>query len=879
MIKNSVTWHTMDKDQISESFGSHLSQGLTDEQVENLRDTYGWNRLEEAKRKTMFSRFIDQFKDFMIIILIIAAAVSFVLGEHTDAIIIISIVVLNALFGVIQENKAEKSLDALKKLSAPNAKVLRNGQTVVIPSCELVPGDIILLEAGDLLSADGRLIEVANFKVEEASLTGESLPVEKTIKTLPADLPLGDRKNMVFSSSIVVYGRGRAIVTETGMNTEVGKIATMILTTEAESTPLQKSIGQLGKNLGIITLGICAFIFAVGLFQGKGLFEMFLTSVSLAVAAIPEGLPAIVTVVLALGVQRMVKKHAIIRKMPAVETLGSASIICSDKTGTLTENKMTIVELATMNGSSEDISDPNFNDLLTWGALCTDAEIRVQTDGSLKEIGDPTELAIVMAAHKQNLIKSQIETQLPRVFELPFDSTRKLMTTFHKTASDFLAITKGAPDVLLAACDTILGPNGTEPLTPELRARIEAFNQSMGEKALRVLALATRTHATLPESNEPTDIETGLMFIGLLGMIDPPRKEVKDAVAVCNSAGIRAIMITGDHPVTASTIARNLGILNDGDLTITGQELAQMSQEDLEENLTKYSVYARVAPEHKVRIVDAWQKAGHIVAMTGDGVNDAPALKKANIGCAMGITGTDVSKEAADMILTDDNFATIVSAVQEGRNIYDNIRKSIHFLLSCNSGEILVFFIAISLAWDSPLLPIHILWVNLVTDSLPALALGMEPADPNIMERGPRDPNKGIFAGGLGREIIVQGSLVAAVTLAAFWISGDHISGGGIETGRTMAFATLGIVQLVLAWGLRSELPLLKIGLASNPWMIGAFFTSLALQLAVLLIPPLQEIFSLVPLSCEQWLWVLALSFIPAVLVEIRKWVILALKK
>ena len=853
MIKERI-WHAEKGQDVLKVFGTSAETGLTPEQVEELRTQCGFNELQSAEKKGLLARFIDQFKDFMILVLLIAAAVSFALGEKADAFIIITIVVLNAVVGIIQENKAEESLEALKKMSAPQAKVLRNGQVLFIHSREIVPGDIFILEAGDLIPADGRLLEIANLRVEESALTGESLAVEKTTDLVAPDSLLGDRINMVFSSSMVSYGRGRAIAVNTGMGTQVGKIATMLMNTDNEPTPLQKSIGQLGKYLGVITLAICFIIFGVGLYQGRDIFEMFLIAVSLAVAAIPEGLPAVVTVVLAIGVQQLVKKHAIIRKLPAVETLGSASIICSDKTGTLTQNKMTVVEVFNGTISSDQLTDSANQELLHWATLCNDAEIQRDSDGNRKDLGDPTEIAIVVAGETAGLLKKELEATTPRVSEVPFDSGRKLMTTVHQLPNGtYKVITKGAPDVLLSRCSRFLG----QPITSDHHKQIEAANLAMAERALRVLSVGTKIVTTLPEEATSEFYETDLDFLGLLGMIDPPRPEVKVAVETCRIAGIRPIMITGDHPATALAIAKELGIFNEGDEILTGAQLRDIPEEQLEATIANYSVYARVAPEDKVRIVTAWQNQGKIVAMTGDGVNDAPALKKADIGCAMGITGTDVSKQAADMILTDDNFATIVSAVHEGRGIFDNIRKAIQFLLSCNTGEIIVFFVAILMNWDSPLLPIHILWINLVTDSFPALALGMEPTEAGIMKRPPRDPKKNIFSDGVGIGILEYGFLVGVVTLIAFWISGTHDEEATLATARTMAFATLGIVQLFLAWSLRSNLPLWRTGLMGNKWMWYAFFASLSLQLAVMLIDPIQNIFSLTYLTGEQWLWVI----------------------
>ena len=861
-------WHAEKGQDVLEAFGSSAKNGLTLQQVEELRKIHGYNELEGKKKKSFFERFLDQFKDFMIAILIVAAAVAFLMGERIDAIIILSIVLLNAIFGVVQESKAEESLEALKKMSAPHAKVLRDGKVEIIDARDLVPGDVALLESGDMIPADARLLESVNLKVEESALTGESTSVDKTIDVLPEEALLADRTNMIFSSSLISYGRAKAVITGTGMKTEVGKIASMIMNTGSESTPLQRNINQLGKTIGAFCLAICAFIFAVGMYQDREPFEMFLISISLAVAAIPEGLPAVVTVVLAIGVQRLVKENAIIRKLPAVETLGSASIICSDKTGTLTQNKMTVVEVFNGTELTKDLADAKNENLLRLAMLCTDAEIQVDSEGNKKNIGDPTEIALVAVAEHANFEKSTEEQRTPRVAEVPFDSDRKLMTTVHQLPDNtYQVITKGAPDALLKLCTFYKG----QALTQEGREQILKSNESMASDALRVLAVASRIVTELPAEATPESYEHDLELVGLLGMIDPPRPEAREAVRICQGAGIRPIMITGDHPITAVAIAKDLGIFREGDGILTGGELKELSQEQLEESIEKYSVYARVAPEDKVRIVTAWQKADKIVAMTGDGVNDAPALKKADIGCAMGITGTDVSKEAADMVLTDDNFATIVAAVREGRSIYDNIRKSIQFLLSCNTGEIIVFFIAILMNWDSPLLAIHILWVNLVTDSFPALALGMEPTEKTIMNRKPRDCHGSIFSGGMGSAILIQGTLIGAVTLVAFWISGDHNDGGAVDLARTMAFATLAFSQLFLAWGIRSRTSTIwAIGWFTNMWMWKAFFLSLTLQLCVLLITPLQKIFSVVDMNGEQWLWVIGLSLIPVILLEIK---------
>ncbi|MDK2800331.1 MAG: P-type Ca2+ transporter type [Clostridiales bacterium] len=875
-------WHNRQVKDIVVELKSDIHQGLSDSTVEEKLQKFGYNEIKEKQKKTLLEMFLEQFKDFMVIVLLIAAVISFVSHERTDAIIILAIVVLNAILGVVQESRAEKSLEALKKMSAPNAKVLRDAKVKIIPAKELVPGDIIYLEAGDFVPADARLIETANLKVEESALTGESMPVDKNAELIEEEkIPLGDRKNMVASSSVVTYGRGSAIVVATGMSTEVGKIAKMILSGEEVATPLQQKLAQLGKMLGIAALAICALIFGIGVIEGRDIFEMFLTAVSLAVAAIPEGLPAIVTIVLAVGVQRMVKKHAIIRKLPAVETLGSASVICSDKTGTLTQNKMTVVELATsersweLNGEINDEDKKVVSTILEMASLCNDSKLE-KVDNEWDAVGDPTETALVIAAAKLDKPKPQLEEKTPRVSEVPFDSDRKMMTTIHKIEEGYRIITKGAPDVLLDRCINVWTNGDIVNKDEQQIKNIEKANGNMADKALRVLGVAFRDIKTLPEEISTDTVERDLTFIGLIGMIDPPREEAKEAVRLCKRAGIKAVMITGDHKATAVAIARDLGILQNNSEALTGAELDELDQEFLNQNVDKYAVYARVSPEHKVKIVKAWQSKGHIVAMTGDGVNDAPALKSANIGCAMGITGTDVAKGAAHMVLTDDNFATIVEAVREGRGIFENIKKSIQFLLSCNIGEILTLFIAILLNWDSPLLPIHILWVNLVTDSLPALALGVEPVEKDIMNRPPRDPKKSIFADGLAAIIGIQGVMIGGLTLAAFAIGKLVLSTGAspeesVIIGRTMAFVTLGLSQLVHAFNVRTRSSLLKIGFFTNKYMIGAFVISLLLQMSVVTIPVLSDIFKVTMLNSSQWLTVAGLSIAPLILVELGK--------
>ncbi|MFY9176771.1 MAG: calcium-transporting P-type ATPase, PMR1-type [Caldicoprobacterales bacterium] len=869
---NHINWHTKSPEEVEKVLETSFEKGLSEEEAVKRLEKYGSNELEQSKRRTIWNMVIDQFKDFMIIILIIASIISGLLGEITDAVIILLIVLLNAFMGVIQENKAEESLAALKKMAAPHAKVRRNGRPDIIDAAKLVPGDVVVLETGDFVPADLRLIETSNLKIEEAALTGESVPVEKDNVTLQdEDMPLGDRVNMAYSSSIVTYGRGTGIVVETGMSTQMGRIAQMIQSEEAVETPLQKRLESLGKILGIAALGICAVIFLVGVLYGKDIFQMFLTSVSLAVAAIPEGLPAIVTIVLALGVQRMAKRNAIIRKLPAVETLGSATVICSDKTGTLTQNRMTVTQLyynrEFMDVVGGSVNDDHLKLLLTTGILCNDTQIKEDEEGP-KTIGDPTETALVDLGLNYGMDKRSMDKNFERVFEIPFDSDRKLMSTVHKSDNGLRVFTKGATDELLNKCNRILLDGRVEELTQEHIDHIQKANETMASKALRVLSMAYKDIDKLPEKENGPQLEDQLIFVGLMGMIDPPREEVKDAVKLCKRAGIKPVMITGDHKITAVAIAKELGILEEGDEAVTGVEVEVMSDQELKDRVKNISVYARVAPEHKVRIVKAWQEWGQIVAMTGDGVNDAPALKRADIGAAMGIVGTDVAKEAADMVLTDDNFSTVVAAVEEGRIIFSNILKSIQFLLSCNVGEILLLFIATMLNWEAPLLPIHILWVNLVTDSLPALALGVDPAEKDIMDQKPRDPNSGIFNRGLIARILYQGAMVGLLALTAFVI-GQRID---ITTGRTMSFAVLALSQLSHVFNVRSNTKsAFQVGFLTNTRLLGAVALSTLLQIAVITIPGLSNIFKVKALEGQQWLIVIALSLAPLLIVEAEK--------
>jgi Ca2+-transporting ATPase len=857
--------------------------GLSSEEVKKRLEEHGYNQLIARSRKTFFQMFMAQFKSFMIIILLIAAVISGVIGVMEgegllDTFVILGILVLNAFIGALQERKAESSLEALKNLAAPVTKVLRNGVVMEISTKELVPGDIVILETGAVIPADLRLIEAINLKIQESSLTGESVPVDKkTIVLTGDDIALGDRVNMAFSTGMVTYGRGRGVVTATGMNTEVGKIADMLQQTMETETPMSKRLEQLGKVLGIAALVICAVIFVVGVLYGNSIINMFMTAVSLAVAAIPEGLPAVSTIVLAIGVQRMVKKNAIIRTLPSVETLGSATVICSDKTGTLTQNKMTVVE-AYVNHKKDIINRANpsstlnaeENRLLSISVLCADAQLRTNEDGKFEFTGDPTETALLDFGILYGMYKDEMEKKYPRIAEIPFDSDRKRMTTVNKLSENSTRINvKGGLDEVLDVCDKIIINGIIKPLEPEDKKQILAANETMANSALRVLAMAYRDLPEAPRDVHIGELEQGLVFIGLLGMIDPARPEVIDAVAKCNTAGIRPIMITGDHKSTAMAIARKIGIYREGDVAITGTELETISNEELKSNISKYSVYARVAPEHKVRIVKAWQSHDEIVAMTGDGVNDAPALKQADIGAAMGIVGTDVAKGAADMILTDDNFATIVSAVEEGRRIYDNILKAIQFLLSTNVGEIFLLLITSVFNLGMPLLPIHILWVNLVTDSLPALALSVDPAEENIMKRKPRNSKRGFLTGGMIWRTLYQGIMIGSIPLAAYILG---LRDGGEILGQTMAFATLMFAQLIHVRNLHSNTrSSLAISPLRNKPLIGAILGSTGLALIVLLIPPVRDAFRLTEMDGRHWIIVVLMSFIPILIVDLFK--------
>ncbi|MGI5900247.1 MAG: cation-translocating P-type ATPase [Christensenellales bacterium] len=850
---------------------SHLNAderaGLSAELIEQRRREYGQNALRAKKHRSLARKFLDQFKDVMILILIAAAVISFIVTiqsgdshEFFEPALILAIVILNAVMGVAQESKAERALDALKDMTAQTARVIRDGHEQMIDAKELVPGDLVLLEAGDFIPADARLIESASLKSEESALTGESVPSEKYADSkVPPDAPIGDRHNMVYSGCSVTYGRAKAVVTGTGMNTEMGRIANLLEQAEDTQTPLQQKLSQLGKYLGIVAIAACAVIFAIGAANNIPLLEIFMISVSLAVSAIPEGLPAIVTIILSIGVQRMVKKNAIIRRLPAVETLGSASVICSDKTGTLTQNRMTLTKTYVDSASGiEEVSGESSADakeLLKYAALCCDASIEVN-EGEIKHIGDPTESAIICAAYINGMEKKDLAIRYPRIGEIPFDSDRKLMTVVCDIDGKIVVIVKGALESLAPLC-----------ISGDMKAA-DDMTLEMSRQALRVLALGYKFLDGSPREMDEKSLESGLTFMGIMGMIDPPRPEVRDAVAVCRAAGIRPVMITGDHVITAQAIAKDLGIMDENDVAVTGAELARMEDSELDERVRDITVYARVSPEDKIRIVQAWQKQGEVVAMTGDGVNDAPALKAADIGCAMGITGTDVAKNASDMTLTDDNFTTIVDAVREGRGIYENIRKVVGFLLGTNVGEILSVFLAMILWRKSPLLSMHLLLINLVTDSLPAIALGMEGVESDIMKHRPRPRTEGIFAHGFALRIFLQGAMFGLLTLIAYKI-GEVMA--GIAGGQTMAFIVLAVSQIVQAFNMRSERSLFSIGPFSNKNLNLAALASTLVVLIVLFIPPVSMVFELIHLPVAGYLIALGLSLVPLPAMELAK--------
>ncbi|MBQ8849153.1 MAG: calcium-translocating P-type ATPase, PMCA-type [Clostridia bacterium] len=877
-----MLFHSKDSEDILRELSTNAESGLTSEEVSKRRKTYGENKLREKKKKTGFGRFLDQFKDVMIIILLLAAVISavvvgyevFITGEGDpmeffEPALILIIVIFNAIMGVMQESKAEKALDALKSMSAPHARVIRDGEEKLIDASELVPGDIIKLEAGDFVPADARLLHSVSLKSEESALTGESVPSEKDAGVIVDEkAPLGDRANMVFSGCSITYGTATAVVTGIGMNTEMGKIANLLNDEGDSQTPLQKKLAKLGKYLGVVALVACAIVFVVGIATNgwDHLMEMFMVAVSLAVSAIPEGLPIVVTIVLSIGVQRMVKKNALIRRLPAVETLGSASVICSDKTGTLTQNRMTLVKAYVDGGEIEKISKENGADvrkLLEYGTLCCDGSVIFGENGE-QHIGDPTETAIVLAAHRNGSEKGELNEKYPRLAELPFDSDRKLMTTVNLIDGKNVVIVKGAFDVMASKC---------------IGGDIEKARQitnDMSRDALRVLAVAYKIIDTVPEEPTSEELESELTFMGLVGMIDPPRPEAKDAVAICRKAGIKPVMITGDHVITAQAIAREIGIFEEGDMAITGAELDAMTDAELDEKVEHISVYARVSPENKIRIVKAWQRKDQVVSMTGDGVNDAPALKAADIGCAMGITGTDVAKGASDMTLTDDNFATIVDAVKEGRGIYSNIRKVVGFLLGTNISEVIAVFFSMMVSGVSPFLSMQLLWINLVGDSLPAIALGMEPIEKGIMDEKPKPKKEGLFAHGLGFKIVFSGVMFAVLSLIGFYIGCGQVFGlselpeAKIAAGRTMAFMILALSQAVHTYNMRSDHSVFSIGVFSNKYVNLATLAAIVLM-SVVLFTPLNAIFGLVYLDWKLYLIALGLIFVPLVVMEVYK--------
>jgi Ca2+-transporting ATPase len=975
--------HAAPVESVAGEFETHLHNGLSAEQVHTRLERYGPNELMERPRPGFLKRLLDQFNNFLIIILIVAAVISLLLGEVIDASAIMAIVVLNAVLGLVQESKAEQALAALKRMAAPTAQVIRDGLQATLPARELVPGDIVLLEAGNYVPADMRLVESVNLKIEEASLTGESVPVNKDARVvLDADIPLGDRKNSAFMSTLVTYGRGKGLVTGTGMSTQLGMIAEMLQSYEEEATPLQQKLDQLGKALGIVSLAICGLIFLYGIVrdtspamaftEGLGAYlaahtgeivDLFMTAVSLAIAAVPEGLPAVVTICLALGMQRMVSRHALIRKLPAVETLGCATVICSDKTGTLTQNQMTVVQ-GWAGGRTFQVGGEGYNPegqfylantpftpsadaatslLLHGGLLCNDARLEQSGEEAgqrtWRMIGDPTEGAMVVVAAKAGLWRTEAEKTLPRVAEIPFDSERKRMTTIHRVEKEtsrqvdketsrqvdketsrqvdketsrqvdketsrqvdketsrqgtgeegalstpalvylstsylstpYVAFVKGAPDITLEFCDHYVIEGQVQPLTPEKRQEILAANGDMARQALRVLGVAYLPLAEVPDEPTPDAIERGLTFLGLVGMIDPARAEVKEAVAVAKGAGLKSVMVTGDYRDTAMAIAQEIGLRSPGGTVLTGAELDQMSEEDLAQIVEQVDVYARVSPQHKMKIVDALKARGHVVAMTGDGVNDAPALKRANIGVAMGITGTDVSKETADMVLTDDNYASIVSAVAEGRIIYSNIRKFVFYLISCNIGEILIIFLSMLAGLPIPLRPIQLLWLNLVTDGAPALALGLERGDPDIMKRPPRPTKEPVINREMLLGVVVQAIIMTAAVLLAF-LYGLRRFPNHLEGAQTVAFATLICSELLRAYTARSErYALWRIGVFGNRWMQYAVGASLALLLLVLYVPSLQTVFGTVPLELRDWLVMAPLFLMASAAAELTK--------
>ena len=909
LVETGQDWHALPVPEVLEALGTHRQQGLTAAEVAARQERYGFNELQEAPRPGFLARLWQQFNNFLIWILVVASLISLALGDVVEAGAIMAIVVLNAVLGVIQESRAEEALAALKKMAAPEAQVIREGRQITIPARELVPGDIVLLETGNYVPADIRLIEAVNLRVEEAALTGESVPVNKSAAVvLDREIPLGDRKNTVFMSTMVVYGRGRGVVVATGMHTQIGLIAQMLQATENEPTPLQVKLEELGKTLGWAALAICGLVFVIGVGRfllnptpgmtlGKKVLEMFMVAVSLAIAAVPEGLPAVVTISLALGMQRMIRRHALIRSLPAVETLGSTTVICSDKTGTLTQNEMTVVRLYadgqnvvvtgegyTPKGSflvADEEIDPRSSSgvrlALRGAALCNDAYLETSGSGDDRQtyrmVGDPTEGALVVAAAKAGLWKADLEQEAPRVAEIPFDAERKRMTTIHASTADgrIIAYVKGAPDLVLERCTSQFRDGAVVPLSEEDRRRILEVNREMARDALRVLAVAYRELTEVPTQPNAEEIERDLVFVGLLGMIDPARPEVKAAIETARRAGIKTVMITGDYRETAAAIAREIGLLRHNGKVLTSAELDERSDEALVAEVEQVDVYARSSPQHKVRIVDALKARNHIVAMTGDGVNDAPALKRSDIGVAMGITGTDVAKETADMVLTDDNYVSIVAAVEEGRIIYSNIRKFVFYLLSCNVGEILIIFVATLAGWPLPLTAIQLLWLNLLTDGAPALALGLERGDPDIMERPPRPPSEPVINREMTIGIAVQSLAMLVATLGAFWL-GNPFNPATLDIAESMAFTTLVLSELLRAYTARSEhYPLFRIGVFSNPAMQAAVALSLGLLLLVVYVPFLNPIFNTHPLGLTQWLQIFPLILLPATVAEVSK--------
>lgn len=864
-----MNYFSQKKEEVINYFNSDISKGLSSQEVETRREKYGENKLNEKKKKSIFKKFLAQFGDLMIIILLIAACISFTLAcisrepmEFIEAGLIVLIVILNAVMGVIQEGKAEKALEALKNMSTPHARVLRDGNEIVVLTSELVPGDIIYLETGDFVPADARLISSTNLKVEESALTGESIPSEKNSKAIiKEDAPIGDRENMVFQGCSITYGNAKAIVVAIGMQTEMGKIANLLENEKEIKTPLQQKLAHLGKFLGLVALLACVIVFVVGLLEGKDLMLMFMTAVSLAVSAIPEGLPAIVTIVLSLGVSRMAKKNAIIKSLPAVETLGSASIICSDKTGTLTQNKMTIVKTYVEGKENVSFSKENCDEktkhMITLATLCCDGSVNFTGEKEI-HIGDPTETAIIVAAHKLGLEQKDLNDKYKRLSELPFDSDRKLMLSINNIDGVNYAIVKGAFDVMQ-----------NRFIKGDLE-KAKIVNEKMSSESLRVLAIGYKIIKEVPDVLSSEELEHNLVFVGLLGMIDPPRPEAKKAVATCKKAGIKPIMITGDHVITASAIARKIGILGQDDIAITGSQLDAMSDEELDKNVQNIAVYARVSPENKIRIVKAWQRKGKVVSMTGDGVNDAPALKAADIGCAMGITGTDVAKGAADITLVDDNFATIVDAVKEGRGIYANIKKVVGYLLGTNISELIVVFLAVLVWKETPFVAVQLLWINLVTDSLPAIALGVEKVEDDVMNQAPKPKNESIFAHGVGLRIALQGFMFSAIVLAAFFI-GKSITGGSSIGGSTLAFMVFALVETFHAFNMRSDHSIFKIGLFSNKQMNWSALVSLLLVAVVLFTPGVVTAFNMMYLPYYGYLIGLGLSLIPMIIMECSK--------